>query len=27
MTTARDQIFLPDRKNIFDRSEFFKESR
>jgi len=25
--TARDHIFLPDRKNIFDRAEFFKESR
>jgi hypothetical protein len=25
--TARDHIFLRDRKNIFDRTEFFKESR
>jgi hypothetical protein len=25
--SARDRIFLRDQKNIFDRSEFFKESR
>jgi len=25
--TACDHIFLRDRKNIFDRTEFFKESR
>jgi hypothetical protein len=25
--TSRDHIFLRDRKNIFDRTELFKESR